>query len=72
VIHSNKKLVLVFEYVEMDLKKFFAQFPKDKGMDPLLVKVPFFQANPPNFSHCSSSYSRALLPATSRKSCIGI
>lgn len=39
VIHSNKKLVLVFEYVDMDLKKFFSQFPKDKGMDPLLVKV---------------------------------
>lgn len=24
VIHSSKKLVLVFEYVEMDLKKFFS------------------------------------------------
>merc|ERR1712050_430328 len=30
VIHSNKKLVLVFEYVEQDLKKFMNQF-KDKG-----------------------------------------
>lgn len=38
MIHSNKKLVLVFEYVDMDLKKFFTQFPKEKGMDPVLVK----------------------------------
>ena len=29
VIHSNKKLVLVFEYVEMDLKKFFSQFSRE-------------------------------------------
>ena len=26
VIHSNKKLILVFEFVDMDLKKFFSQF----------------------------------------------
>lgn len=26
VIHSNKKLVLVFEFVDMDLKKYFSQF----------------------------------------------
>lgn len=24
VIHSNKKLILVFEFVDMDLKKFFS------------------------------------------------
>jgi len=38
VIHSNKKLVLVFEFVEMDLKKYMNQF-KDKGMDMLTIKV---------------------------------
>jgi hypothetical protein len=39
VVHSNKKLVLVFEYVEYDLKKFMSKFPKEKGMDPMIVKV---------------------------------
>jgi cyclin-dependent kinase len=39
VVHSNRKLVLVFEYVEYDLKKFMSKFPKDKGMDPMIVKV---------------------------------
>ncbi|CAK56733.1 unnamed protein product (macronuclear) [Paramecium tetraurelia] len=43
VVHSNKKLVLVFEYVEMDLKKFFAQFPKEKGMEPVIVKSFLYQ-----------------------------
>jgi hypothetical protein len=31
--------VLVFEFVDMDLKKFFSQFQRDKGMDPIIVKV---------------------------------
>ena len=39
VIHSNKKLVLVFEFVDQDLKKFLSQFPKEKGVDPQIVKV---------------------------------
>ena len=26
VIHSSRKLVLVFEYLDMDLKKFFTKF----------------------------------------------
>lgn len=39
VIHSNKKLVLVFEFVDMDLKKFFSQFQREKGMETSLVKV---------------------------------
>ena len=41
VIHSNKKLLLVFEYVDYDLKKFMGQFSRDKGMDPMVVKVSF-------------------------------
>lgn len=41
VVHSNKKLVLVFEYLQYDLKKFMGNFSKEKGMDPILVKVQF-------------------------------
>lgn len=42
VIHSNKKLLLVFEYVEWDLKKFMSQINRDKGMEPMLIKVANF------------------------------
>jgi len=37
VIHTNKKLILVFEYVDTDLKKFMNQF--EKGLDLKIVKV---------------------------------
>lgn len=33
VIHSNKKLVLVFEFVDEDLKKYMVK-NKEKGIDP--------------------------------------
>lgn len=48
VIHSNRKLVLVFEFVEQDLKKFMNNF-KDKGLDPPVIKVttPSAQIRPP-------------------------
>lgn len=39
VIHSNKKLLLVFEYVDYDLKKFMSMVNREKGMDPMIVKV---------------------------------
>ena len=39
VIHSNKKLILVFEFLDYDLKKFMSSFSKEKGMDPMIVKV---------------------------------
>ena len=38
VIHTNRKLILVFEYVEYDLKKFMNK-NKEKGLDPSLIKV---------------------------------
>ena len=38
IIHTNRKLILVFEYVEYDLKKFMNKH-KDKGLDPHLIKV---------------------------------
>ncbi|KAL4462905.1 hypothetical protein ABPG72_018796 [Tetrahymena utriculariae] len=42
VIHSNKKLVLVFEFVDQDLKKFMNNF-KDKGLDPHIIKSLLYQ-----------------------------
>jgi cyclin-dependent kinase len=41
VIHTNKKLILVFEYVDTDLKKFMNQF--DKGMDAKVIKSLLYQ-----------------------------
>lgn len=38
VIHTNRKLILVFEYLEFDLKKYMGGFSKEKGLDPLIVK----------------------------------
>jgi cyclin-dependent kinase len=38
VIHTNRKLILVFEYLDYDLKKYMNNFSKEKGMDPLIVK----------------------------------
>lgn len=43
MVHSNKKLVLQFEFVEYDLKKFMSKFPKEKGMDPMVVKTLCYQ-----------------------------
>jgi len=37
VIHTNKKLILVFEYVDSDLKKFMNNF--EKGMDAKVIKL---------------------------------
>jgi len=41
VIHTNKKLILVFEYVDYDLKKFLHNF--DKGIDPKIGKSLLYQ-----------------------------
>lgn len=40
VMHSIKKLTLVFEFVDKDLKKMIDQHKKD-GLDMLFVKVSF-------------------------------
>lgn len=39
VIHNGKELYLVFEFMNMDLKKYFDSLPRDNSMDPMLVKV---------------------------------
>ena len=36
------KLYLVFEYLTMDLKKYFDTLPTEKLMDPVLMKVVLF------------------------------
>lgn len=41
VIHTNKKLILVFEYIDYDLKKFLQTF--DKGIDLKIVKGLLYQ-----------------------------
>lgn len=41
VIHTNKKLILVFEYIDYDLKKFLQSF--DKGIDMKIVKSLLYQ-----------------------------
>ncbi|EGR34131.1 ribosomal protein, putative [Ichthyophthirius multifiliis] len=42
VIHSNKKLILVFEFVAQDLKKFMVGF-KETGLDAKVVKSLLYQ-----------------------------
>lgn len=46
VLHTEKKLTLVFEYLDSDLKKFLDSYGGD--IDPFTVKVIFFAAF---FSH---------------------
>ena len=41
VIHTNKKLILVFEFVDQDLKKFFTS-RDSKPLEPIFVKVCIF------------------------------
>jgi len=41
VIHTNKKLILVFEYIDYDLKRFLQSF--DKGIDFKIVKSLLYQ-----------------------------
>jgi len=41
VIHTNKKLILVFEFIDYDLKKFLQSF--DKGIDIKVVKSLLYQ-----------------------------
>jgi len=38
---NNRELILVFEYLDYDLKKFMSSHSKEKGMDPMIVKVNF-------------------------------
>lgn len=63
VIHSNKKLLLVFEYVEYDLKKFMSQINREKGMDPMLVKSFCYQLlHGINYCHEKKILHRDLKP----------
>jgi serine/threonine protein kinase len=39
VVIDNKKLYLVFEFLEQDLKKYLEGFRKDEYPDPMVVKV---------------------------------
>jgi cyclin-dependent kinase len=54
VIHTSKKLTLVFEYLEQDLKKII-DGTSGEGLDKLTVKVIYTI----NFSHICISLSRA-------------
>ena len=38
VIHTNRKLVLVFEFLEFDLKKYMSGFSREQGLDPRIVQ----------------------------------
>lgn len=62
VIHTNKKLILVFELLDYDLKKFMQQYRNHKSMEPLLIKVSIHP-----LSLCAISCSRGSRPATPRK-----
>lgn len=59
VIHTNKKLILIFEFIDYDLKKFMQQFRNQKGMDSMLVKV-----RPHLHRHYATSCSKELRLAT--------
>lgn len=39
VLHTDKKLTLVFEYLDQDLKKLLDSYGKDRPLDPLKIKV---------------------------------
>lgn len=39
IVHQDLKLYLVFEFMEMDLKKYLDTLPAGKFMEPSLVKV---------------------------------
>ncbi|KRX01199.1 Protein kinase-like domain [Pseudocohnilembus persalinus] len=43
VIHSNNKLVLVFEFVDQDLKKFMNKYKDTQGLDIQIVKNLIYQ-----------------------------
>ena len=43
VIHTEKKLTLVFEYLEQDLKKYLDALPQSGGMPPRAIKMALYQ-----------------------------
>lgn len=44
IVHSSSnKIYLVFEYLDMDLKKYMESIPEGEGMDPPMVKKFLFQ-----------------------------
>lgn len=42
IIHQDSKLYLVFEFMQMDLKKFLDNLPTGKLIDTMLLKVVIF------------------------------
>jgi cyclin-dependent kinase len=45
VLHTDKKLTLVFEYLDQDLKKLLDTYGKDKPLEPRLIKVSVLQCD---------------------------
>lgn len=41
IVHSDSKLYLVFEFLDMDLKKYMDHPSMKNGMEPAMVKVSF-------------------------------
>jgi hypothetical protein len=39
IVHSDAKLYLVFEFLDMDLKRYMDTIGHDEGLGPALVKV---------------------------------
>ena len=39
IIHHDSKLYLVFEFMQMDLKKYLDSIPSGQQVDPMLLKV---------------------------------
>ena len=39
IVHQDNKLYLVFEFLDMDLKRYMDSIPKDHRMDPQEIKV---------------------------------
>lgn len=45
VLHTDKKLTLVFEYLDQDLKKLLDSYGRDKPLEPLKIKVSYLCSN---------------------------
>ncbi len=53
IIHQESKLYLVFEFLDMDLKKYMDNVSKKPdGMGPDIVKVSFIDQGPIDSQHC--------------------
>jgi hypothetical protein len=60
IVHSEAKLYLVFEFLDMDLKKYMDTIGSEDGLGPALVKVRFGRANDPSWpSRRPASWARS-------------